>query len=97
MTAAQETLAVDLLREALDWVGITLTAEEEERAEDVQRRIERLLADLGALPCQELLALARDLATARQVEREAGEEADRLAAKCREALLRGGRRCCAGR
>lgn len=47
MTAAQEELAVGLLREALDWVGLDqLTEREEAKATDLQLRIDRLLADV---------------------------------------------------
>lgn len=50
MTEAQEAIARALLREALDWVGmVNLTDAEEERAEEVAARIERLLVDLGEL------------------------------------------------
>ena len=50
MTEAQEKVARSLLREALDWVGMCeLTEAEEERAEEVSARIERLLVDLGEL------------------------------------------------
>lgn len=50
MTEAQEKLARELLRESLDWVGmVNLTDAEEERAEEVASRIERLLVDLGEI------------------------------------------------
>jgi hypothetical protein len=48
MTTAQATTARALLKESLQWVGLTdLTDEEEEKAAEVQERIERLLIDLG--------------------------------------------------
>ena len=50
MTAAQERVALQLLREGLDWIGMdNLTEAEEEAATEVQCRIERLLVDLGEL------------------------------------------------
>ena len=51
MTTLQSEQAKALLRECLDWVGVVeLTDEEEEKAEGVQVRLERLLIDLGELP-----------------------------------------------
>ena len=50
LNTAQSQAAVALLREALDWVGLVeLTDEEEEKTEDLQLRIERLLTEIGAL------------------------------------------------
>lgn len=51
MTTAQGELAIGLLRESLDWIGVlNLTPEQEGHAEELQRRIDRLLGELGAMP-----------------------------------------------
>lgn len=61
MTTAQETTARALLREGLQWIGLTeLTDEEEERATEVQERIERLLIDLGDIKADLIQPPARD-------------------------------------
>lgn len=57
LSKAQAELAVSLLREALDWVGLVdLTTEQEEHAEALQLRIERLLMDCGSLPSRRELS-----------------------------------------
>jgi len=51
VTHEQQQLALSLLREALDWIGmVDLTDAEEERATEVQCRIEQLLVELGDRP-----------------------------------------------
>lgn len=60
MSEAQEKAARGLLREALDWVGmVNLTESEEEAAEEVAARIERLLVDLGELRRGRRIPLAK--------------------------------------
>lgn len=80
MTAEQTQIAHQLLREGLDWIGMTeLTEEEEEKATQVQARIERLLEDVEGAPAGKPVSLEdhhRVVLSTREHHRRCLEEKD---------------------
>lgn len=90
----QAAVAVSLLREALDWVGLVdLTTEQEGQAEALQLRIERLLMDCGAMPGRrDLTEGDRYCLVVEARERMLAAERERLTARAQlEQAIRAGR------
>lgn len=90
MTACQAQLAQELLAEGLHWIGLTdLTDEEEEKATQLQCRIERLLEDVGGAPVPPPVTLEEyhtDLLAARDYHARCLEEKDAARLRMNAAL-----------
>jgi hypothetical protein len=87
MSPAQSKLARSLLKEAIDWIGMTdLSVNEDELAEEVQARIERLLVDLGDLPGPGTGARIEDLYRVVLSTRAHCERAEHERDECRRRL-----------